>query len=99
MPHRWLASRQVRLILRGEIGSAGQRPGNSHFFLTEHDGKLLRLAAGGDVVCDNPGPFEGDNVEEPERGDCDNDRTGRETSFPRQVEQIRPDFRWPEKLW
>ena len=35
-----------------------------HFFLAQHDGQLLRLTAGGDVVLDNPGPFEGDGVEE-----------------------------------
>ena len=43
------------------------------FVLAQHDGKLLRLTAGGDVVLDNPGPFEGDGVEEPQRGDRDDD--------------------------
>jgi putative transposase len=37
--------------------------------------------------------FEGDGVEEPKRGDHADDRTGRETSFPRQVEQVPPDLR------
>jgi hypothetical protein len=38
------------------------------------------------------------SVEEPERGDRDDDRTGRETPFPRQVKQIRPDLRWPKTV-
>ena len=34
-------------------------------FLAQHNGKLLRLTAGGDVVLDNPGPFERDGKEKP----------------------------------
>src|ERR1700692_4113599 len=69
-----------------------------HLVLAKHDGKLLRLTACRDVVLDNPGPFEGHCVEEPERGDRDNDRTCRETSFSRQMEQPGADLRWPEKI-
>ena len=43
----------------------------------EHDGELLRLPAGGDVVLDGPRPFKGDGVEKPKRGYRDRDRTGR----------------------
>ena len=46
----------------------------------------------------NPGPFEGGVVEKPERGDRDDDGTGREASFLGQVEQISADLRWPEKV-
>jgi hypothetical protein len=35
-----------------------------HFFLAQHDGQLLGLMASGDVVLDDPGPFEGDGIEE-----------------------------------
>src|ERR1700740_962557 len=68
------------------------------FFLAQHDGKLLCLTAGGDVVLDNPGPFEGGMVEKPERGDRDDDGTGCEGSFLGQVEEINPDLRGPEKV-
>ena len=34
-------------------------------FLAEHDRKLLRLTAGGDVVLNNPRPLEGDGEEKP----------------------------------
>jgi hypothetical protein len=54
--------------------------------------------AGGDVVLDDPGPFEGDGVEEPKRGDRDDDRTRREAALPRQVEQIGPYLGWPKKV-
>src|ERR1700704_2003498 len=40
-----------------------------HLVLAQHDRKFLRLTAGRDVILDNPRPFEGDGVEEPERGD------------------------------
>jgi hypothetical protein len=69
-----------------------------HFVLAQHDWKFFRLTAGGDVVRDDPWPFEGDGVEEPERGDRDNDRTGRETSFPRQMDQIGSDLSGAEKI-
>ena len=36
------------------------------FLLAQHDGKLLCLTAGGDVVLDNPRPFEGGVVEKSE---------------------------------
>ena len=61
-------------------------------FLAQHNGKLLRLTASGDVILDNPGAFERDGEEEPERRDRDDDRTGRKTPFLRQVDQIRPDL-------
>ena len=67
-------------------------------FLAQHNGKLLPPTHGGDVLLDNPGSPEGHGVEEPERGDRDDDRTGRETALPRQVKQIRPDLGWPEKV-
>src|SRR5580698_6657220 len=54
--------------------------------------------ARGDIVLNDPVSFEGDGVEEPKRGHRDDDRTGREPSLPRQVEQIRPDLSWPEKV-
>ena len=60
--------------------------------LAQHDGQLLRLTAGGDIVLDNPRPFEGDGEEKPERGDGDDDRTGREAPLLRQVDQICPDL-------
>ena len=68
------------------------------FVPAQHNGKLLCLTAGGDVVLDNPGPFEGGVVETLERGDRDDDGTGCEVSFLGQVEQINPDLRWPEKV-
>ena len=43
------------------------------FVLAQHDGKLLCLAAGGDVVLDDPSPLEGDGEEKPQRGYGDND--------------------------
>ena len=48
------------------------------FLWAQHNGKLLQLLADGDVVLNNPGPFEGDGVEEPERGYRDANRTGGE---------------------
>jgi hypothetical protein len=63
------------------------------FLLAQHDGKLLCLTAGGDVVLDNPRPFEGGVVEKSERGDGDYDGTGCEVSF---LGQRNPGFRrWP----
>jgi hypothetical protein len=41
-------------------------------FLAQHDWKLLRLTAGGDIVLDSPWPLEGDGVEKPEGGNRDN---------------------------
>jgi hypothetical protein len=58
----------------------------------EHDRKLFRLTAGGDIVLDNLRPFEGDSEEEAERGHRDDDRAGGKTPFLRQVDQIRPDL-------
>src|SRR5208283_973138 len=69
-----------------------------NLFLAQYDWKLLRLTAGGDVVLDIPRPFEGDGEQEPERGDGDDDRTGRKVSFLRQVDQIRPDLIWPKEF-
>jgi transposase len=68
------------------------------FVLAQDDRELLRLTAGGDVVFDDPRPFEGDGEEKPERGDGNDDRTGREASLLRQMNQIRPDFGRPEKV-
>ena len=90
-----VTDRQNRTLLEVIHGTQEAR----YFVLAQHDRKLLGLPAGRNVVLDNPGPFEGDGVEEPKRGDRDNDRTGRETSFPRQVMKICPDLRWPEKIW
>src|SRR5271168_3482919 len=36
-----------------------------------HNGELLRLPAGWDIVFDNPRPFEGDRVDKPECGHGD----------------------------
>jgi hypothetical protein len=65
----------------------------------QHNRQPLRLMAGGDVIVDRPRPFEGDGEEKPQRGDRDDDRTGREASLLRQVDQIRPDLSWPKQLW
>jgi hypothetical protein len=66
--------------------------------LAQHDGQLFCLVAGGDIVLDDPGPLQGDGVEEPERRDGDDDRAGREAPFLGQVDQIGPDLRWPEEI-
>jgi hypothetical protein len=44
----------------------------------------------------NPGKFEGDGIEEPQGGDCDNDRTSNETLLIGQVEQVGQDLRRSE---
>jgi hypothetical protein len=56
------------------------------------------LTAGGDVVRDNPGPFERNGEEEAKREDRNDDRTGCKIPFLRQVDQIRPDLSRPEKF-
>jgi len=66
--------------------------------LAQHDGKLLGLPAGWDVVLDDPRPFEGDRVEKPQSGNRDNDRTGCQVPLMGQVELIRPDLSGPEML-
>lgn len=68
------------------------------FLLAQHDGQLLGLAAGGDVVLDNPGPFEGDGEEETKRGDRDDDRAGRKAPLLRQMDQIGPDLSRPQEF-
>ena len=73
-----------------QIGHSAQKA--RHFIPAQHNGELFCLPAGGDVVLDDPGPFEGDGVDKPERGDRDDDRTGREASFSRQMQQICPDL-------
>lgn len=73
-------------------------PRKRDLFLAEHDRKLLCLTTRGDVVLDDPGPFERDGEKEPKRGDRDNDRAGRKAPFLRQVDQIRPDLSRSEKF-
>jgi len=90
-----ITDRQNHTLLQVIHGAQEAR----HFVLAEHNGKFLRLTARGDLVLDHPGPFEGNGVEESKRGDRDNDRTGRETSLPRQMDQPGADLRRPEKIW
>ena len=67
-----------------------------HFLLAQHDGQLLRLLARRDVVLDSPETLQCDGVEEPQGGDCDDDRTGCETPVVGQVEQVGANLGWPE---
>lgn len=49
----------------------------SDLLRARHNGELLRLPAGRDIVFDNPRPFEGDCVDKPERRHGDLNRAGR----------------------
>src|SRR5271168_5553644 len=55
-----------------------------------HNGQLLRLPAGWDIVCDNPRPFEGDCVDKPECGHGDRNRAGRQSPLLDQVNLPSP---------
>ena len=73
-----------------QIVHGGEEAGN--LVLALHDGKLLPSTHGGDVLLDNPGSPEGHGVEEPERGDRDDDRTGSETFLLGEIDQIGADL-------
>jgi hypothetical protein len=85
---------QDHLVLQIVDGTKESR----NLFLAQHDRKLFRLTAGGNIVPDNPRPFEADGEEEAERRHRNDDRAGRKTPFLRQVDQIRPDLIWSEEL-
>jgi hypothetical protein len=61
-------------------------------FLTHHDGKLLRLAAGGDDLVDAPPSLERDFVDKADGGHRDQDRTGRKLPISGQIKLIGSDF-------
>ena len=73
-----------------QIVHGGEEAGD--LVLAQHDRKLLPPTAGWDLVPDDPGPFEGNGVEEPERGDRHDDRTGRETFLLGEINQIGADL-------
>ena len=67
-----------------------QEPGD--FLRARHNGEFLRLPAGWDIVLNNPRSFEGDCVDEPECGNGDRNRAGRQSPLLDEVKLPSPDL-------
>ena len=64
----------------------------------QHDRQLMRLAAGGDDLVDVPLPPERDLVEKAQRGDGDQDRTGRELPLLGEMDLVGPNVGGAQQL-